>query len=391
MSDDQFGFRRGKGTREAILALRQILERRIALNIPTFATFIDLEKAFDKVDWRLLFTTLKEKGIDWRDRRMIFKLYATQTTLIDINGITKEAKINQGVRQGCPLSPYLFNLFIEKAIDQMKETSNGIKINGQRIHCIRFADDIVNLSDTESDMNTMLNELDASLKQFSLKINANKTKTMFICKASINPESDIKIGNNKIQQVKTFTYLGSIVNTNNDSSRDINQRIILAKKAFQNKYNLLTNKHITTETKKKFIKTLIWSVLLYGCETWIITIRDKKKLEAAEMWFWRKMCKTSWREKKSNEKLLSEIKERRQLIQSLESRQIKLIGHTIRHNNFLCNIFEGRLEGRRCRGRPRKCYFKDIMEIMKCKTYRELKYLAANRQEWLQRQGAAFR
>lgn len=94
---------------------------------------------------------------------------------------------------------------------------------------------------------------------------------MFICKASINPESDIKIGNNKIQQVKTFTYLGSIVNTNNDSSRDINQRIILAKKAFQKKYNLLTNKHITTETKKKFIKTLIWSVLLYGCETWIIT------------------------------------------------------------------------------------------------------------------------
>lgn len=61
ISEDQFGFRKEKGTREAIIALRQILERRLDLNLKTFTTFIDLEKAFDKINWKLLFKTLREK------------------------------------------------------------------------------------------------------------------------------------------------------------------------------------------------------------------------------------------------------------------------------------------------------------------------------------------
>lgn len=103
LSEDQFGFRKGRGTREAILALRQILERRLDVNKATFTTFIDLEKAFDKIDWKLLFTTLKNKGVDWRDRRIIFNLYKTQTTQIDVNGVMEEAKIRKSVRTGLPL------------------------------------------------------------------------------------------------------------------------------------------------------------------------------------------------------------------------------------------------------------------------------------------------
>lgn len=131
-----------RGTREAIIALRQILERRLDLNLNTYTTFIDLEKAFDKINWKLLFNTLRDRKIDWRDRRVILRLYKDQKTLVDINGEVREAKIRKGVRQGCPLSPYLFNLFIEGAMTEMKQQINGVVINGQKVHSIRFADDI---------------------------------------------------------------------------------------------------------------------------------------------------------------------------------------------------------------------------------------------------------
>jgi hypothetical protein len=122
-----------------------------------------------------------------------------------------------------------------------------------------------------------------------------------------------------------------------------NIALALAKQAFMKKYKLLTNKHLNIETHKKFIKTFVWSVLLYGCETWILNKYETERLEAMEMWMWRKMTKTSWIERKSNKRVLEKVKKRRSLIEPLEKRKIKLIGHLMRHNDFMKNIFEGRI------------------------------------------------
>lgn len=115
------------------------------------------------MDWRLLFKTLRDLGVDWKDRRFILNLYKAQLTIIDVNGLKKKAKIKQGVRQGCPLSSYLFNLLIETAINEMKINTNDVTINGQKIHSIRFAYDIVLLAESEQDTNHMLNFLNQSL------------------------------------------------------------------------------------------------------------------------------------------------------------------------------------------------------------------------------------
>jgi len=161
LGKEQFGFRREgereRRTREAILALRLILERRLDVNLPTYITFIVLEKAFDKVHWFLLFGALKRRGIDWKDGRIILRLYKDQATLVDINGTLKKAKIRKGVRQICPLSPYLFNLFMEEVIEEMKEVTNGVRINGEEVHSIRFADDIALVAESEDNMNLLLN------------------------------------------------------------------------------------------------------------------------------------------------------------------------------------------------------------------------------------------
>lgn len=82
LREDQFGFRQGMGAREAILALRTIAERRLNMNRNTYMGFIDLEKAFDTVNWNLLMTTLKRTGLEWRNRKIIMKLYKHQETII---------------------------------------------------------------------------------------------------------------------------------------------------------------------------------------------------------------------------------------------------------------------------------------------------------------------
>ncbi|KAL4100956.1 hypothetical protein QTP88_020980 [Uroleucon formosanum] len=202
---------RERGTREAILTLRLIIERRLDENLPTYITFIDLEKAFDKVDWFLLFGTLKRRGIDWKDRRIILRLYRDQATLIDINGTIKEAKIRKGVRQGCPLSPYLFNLFMKEAIEEIKEVTNSVRINGEEVHSIRFADDISLVAESEDNMNFMLNTLSRIMDKFHMKINATKTKTMTAQRDQIYTNPVLKLNDTVIQEVEQLSYLGSII------------------------------------------------------------------------------------------------------------------------------------------------------------------------------------
>ena len=145
------------------------------------------------------------------------------------------------------------------------------------------------------------------------------------------------------------------------------------------------------ETRKGFMKAFVWSILLYGCETWTIQKYERDRLEAFEMWIWRRMTRTSWVERKSNEEVLQSVEERRELISHILKRKAKLIGHSIRHSTFLSNIFEGKILGRRTRGRPRTSYFKDVKRLMDVSSYSHLKRVATDRDKWLIQQGAAFR
>jgi len=109
----------------------------------------------------------------------------------------------------------------------------------------------------------------------------------------------------------------------------------------------------------------VWSVLLYGCETWTIRKNEKDRLEAMEMWIWRKMNKTSWVERKTNEQVLKDVIENRNIIKHILKRKTKLIRHLFRPNTFMKNIFEGKTLGKRSIGRPRTSYFQDLKQIEK--------------------------
>ena len=102
---------------------------------------------------------LKMIKIDYRDRRIIIELYKQQTAFIKIKENKREAAIRKGVRQGCNLSPLLFNVYTEHAIHDCKEYCTGVKVNGVRIQMVRFADDTVIIAQDEINLNRALENL----------------------------------------------------------------------------------------------------------------------------------------------------------------------------------------------------------------------------------------
>ncbi|MGI4329225.1 reverse transcriptase domain-containing protein, partial [Klebsiella pneumoniae] len=162
---------------EAILALRLTIEERIRVAKPVCIAFVDLEKALDNVEWNTMFSILKDAGINFKDRRVFYNLYRNQTAVVRMNEEEVEAKIGKGTRQGGVESPILFNLYIEHALNKVKEEVNwGIKIGGDIVKMIRFADDIAVVASFSKELEEVLDLMqDTFYQYYHMNINIKKT------------------------------------------------------------------------------------------------------------------------------------------------------------------------------------------------------------------------
>ena len=378
ISPNQFGFRKEKGTREAIGILKSICERSLEFGNNVYTCFVDLEKAFDRVDWKLLLDTLTEIGVDWRDRRMIRNLYLKQTATVRIQGSTsRKLTIGQGVRQGCPLSPLLFSIYQERMMrEAMDGIHEGITVGGNTIAEIRFADDQAIIADSEEGLQRIMNTLDKTAEKYNMKINLNKTKVMKISKQGTG-NLDIQIRGKRLEQVQRFRYLGSIIQADGGNGEEIKARLAMGRLAFQKRKELLS-KGLETKIKNRIIKSFVWSIAVYACETWTLKENDRKRIEAFEMWIWRRSQSISWRDRITNEEVLNRVGEDRQLLKNIKRRKKTWIGHVLRGNGLVKEILEGRMQGKRTVGRKRQQLLDDIA----VDGYQKLKQMAQDRKQW---------
>jgi len=140
--------------------MRIIAERTLEVDEDLCICLIDWQKAFDRVNWTKLMQILKIRGIDWRERILISKLYMDQRVKVRLDREeTRSVQIGRGVRQGCCLSPILFNLYREFFTKEALDKLGDFKIGGQIIQPVKYADDLVLMAKEETVPQGMIDKL----------------------------------------------------------------------------------------------------------------------------------------------------------------------------------------------------------------------------------------
>ena len=378
IGEEQFGFRANNGTREATFCFNIISQKFITVLKEIYACFIDYSKAFDRVHHSQIVECLEKIGIDGKDIRIITNLYWQQKAAIRIQGETSQyTSIERGVRQGCRLSPYLFNIYTE-FIFRKSEERIGINLGGRNINNLRYADDTVLMAEKIDDLQTLETEVKANSKEAGLDMNINKTKVMVVSKNHI--ETCIIINDKKLEQVETFKYLVQKNTGDGKSEQEIKERIGMAKTQFIKMRKILTSNNISIKLRLRLVKCYILTVLTYNCETWTFNKNTEKRIEAFEMWLYRRLGKISWTEKNSNKEVCNRLSVSPTLLSHVQSRKLKYFRHFVRHDSLCKHVLEGKAEGKRQRGRQQLIWTDDIKSWTD-RTMQECMFVAKKQKE----------
>ena len=181
LSDTQAGFRKGRGTRDQIANIRCFIKKAREFQKNIYFYFIDYTKAFDCLDHNKLWKILQETGIADHLTGLLRNLYAGQEATVRTgHGTTDWFQIGNGVRQGCILSPCLFNLYAEYIMrnDGLDEAQAGVKIAGRNNYKLRYADDTNIMAESEEEFKSLWMKVKEESEKAGLKRNIQKTKIM---------------------------------------------------------------------------------------------------------------------------------------------------------------------------------------------------------------------
>ena len=225
--DVQAGFRKGRGTRDQIANIRWIIEKAREFQKNIYFCFMDCAKAFDCVDHNKVWKILKEMGIPDYLTCLLRNLYAGQEATVRTGyGTTDLFQIGKGVRQGCILSPCLFNLYAEYIMQNtgLDEAQAAIMIAGQNISNLRYADDTTLVAESEEDLKSLLMKVKEHSEKIGLKLNIQKTKIM-----ASSPITSWQIDGEIMGTVVDFILGGSKISADSDCSHEIKRSFFLGR------------------------------------------------------------------------------------------------------------------------------------------------------------------
>ena len=220
MIDSQFGFKPGRRTIDTILIIRQIIEKTREHQVPLHIHFIDFKAAFDTILREALLKMMIQIGIPHKYVAIINNLYKNTNCAIIAGGqLTDWFPAKMGVRQGCIISPSLFNIFLEHVMKGLTCLDRNLRLDDEMSIDIRYADDTTLVSYVFEKLQIVTSELENACHKWGLKINP------LICANLTTENSDIKIGNSIVTKVNQFMFLGCLVPNCQD---DVLQRISMA-------------------------------------------------------------------------------------------------------------------------------------------------------------------
>ncbi|XP_015115564.1 uncharacterized protein LOC107040136 [Diachasma alloeum] len=280
LNESQGGFRRRRGTREQIFILNSLIGNSFKRKGgKLYAAFIDLKAAFDTVDRDLLLEKIWRVGIRARFYDMIKAIYrVSENEVITGEGITGRFSTVRGVRQGCPLSPILFNLFVDDIDDKWEgKGEGGTVLGGEKVFCLKYADDIVAVADDKAGLQSMLNTAEKYFRSNRLEINVNKTKIMVFNRGGRKKKGEKwEIYGREVEVVSRFKYLGFWFSAKNAYGEHIRKMAGKGVRAVNAAWGVATRAGLRSLKSRLYVlNTLGKSGALYGTEIWGLSKRPE--------------------------------------------------------------------------------------------------------------------
>ena len=184
----------------------------------------------------------------------------------------------------------------------LEEAQAGIKTAGRNINNLRYADDTTLMAESEEEVKSLLMKVKKESEKVGLKLNIQKTKIM-----ASGPITLWEIDGETVETVSDFIFLGSKITADGDCSHKIKRRLLLGRKSVINLDCLLKSRNITLPTKVRLVKAMVFPVVMYGCESWTVKNAEGRRIDAFELWCWRRLLRVPWTARKSNQSILKEI------------------------------------------------------------------------------------
>ena len=262
----QFGFKKESSTHLACLMLKETVLAHMKKSGNPLGCFIDISKAFDKVNFYKLFNILKLRGVNNEMLKFICNWYENQTVCVKYNNSYSSSwKLGNGVRQGAILSPFFFAVYIDALIRKISSLNQGCRLNYIMLNIIAFADDLIILAPNANALQNIINILCEGLNELNLKVNPKKTSIISFTRKKNNfPLSKIYVNKVQINYTKNVRYLGFIV----DDSLSNQEDIVKCRNKFYSVFNVLLRKFYFLDANA-FLKLFnAYCCQFYGADLW---------------------------------------------------------------------------------------------------------------------------
>ena len=380
LRNNQAGFRIGRSCNQQIHILRRIIEGANHEDIPLYITFVDFKKAFDSIDREMMFAILRHYGIPAKIVNAIRVLYDNSESQVYEGGqLSMPFKITTGVLQGDVLAPFLFIVVIDyitrRSQDQFgyvthtgKKNESGYSLRAKtyakerKVSDLDFADDIALLENCPLKAQNQLDALRNSARTTGLEINIAKTEQMRLNLPANQPSPpNLTIDGQGIAVVDDFKYLGSYVGS---SEKDISIRLGLAWGAFNKLRSLLTSKTLSNQLKLRLFNAACVSVLLYGCECWLLNASSTKKLDVFARTCYRLILNIDQSEDHISNDQLYKLVDQPAISDTIRKRQLQYVGHCLRMDPEepanIYSLYLSKMKESGQIGRPKHTYYEQI-------------------------------
>ena len=205
---------------------------------------------------------------------------------------------------------------------RLGEAQAGIKIAGRNINNLRYADDTTLMAESEEELKSLLMKMKEESEKAGLKLSIQKIKIM-----ASGPITSWEIDGETVKTERDFIFLGSKITANGDCTHEITRHLPLGRKAMTNTDSISKRRDITLPTKVHLVKAMVFPVVIYGCESCTIKKAECRRIDAFELWCWRRLLRVPWTARRSNQSILKEISPEYSLEGLMLKLKLRYFGH----------------------------------------------------------------